>query len=208
MPTSAGKEGLFSLQNVPPDDILVVSFIGYQPKKIGPQDTQADIIVALSPDATQLEDVAIVSTGYQQLPKERATGSFAQVDNQLLNRRVSTNLVDRLEGVVPGLLFNRNTYDASTGGNDISVRGTSSIHAARSPLVVVDGFPYEGNLSSINPNDIENITVLKDAAAASIWGVRSGNGVIVVSTKKGKRNKKTEVAFTTNVTVGNKPDLY
>ena len=84
----------------------------------------------------------------------------------------------------------------------------STIQANSSPLIVVDNFPYEGDFSTINPNDVESITVLKDAAAASIWGARSGNGVIVITTKKGKYNAGTKVVFNSNLTLGAKPDQF
>jgi hypothetical protein len=87
-----------------------------------------------------------VSTGYQQLPKERATGSFSQVNNELFNRRVSSDVVSRLEGVVPGLLFTRNTSKAFNGQYDISIRGRSTIFANDQPLIVVDNFPYDGDV--------------------------------------------------------------
>ena len=116
--------------------------------------------------------------------------------------------MSRLEGVVPGLLFNHNTYNASNGMADISIRGTSTINAQQQPLIVLDGFPYDGDVNNIDPNTVENISVLKDAAAASIWGVKSGNGVIVITTKHGSRNQKTLVSFNSNLTIGNKPDLY
>src|SRR5690606_26350198 len=144
------------------------------------------------------------STGYQTLPKERATGSFVQVDNELLNRRVSTNILDRLDGVTSGLVFDRRA-----GNNqNINIRGISTIFSDNLPLIVVDNFPYEGALENINPNDIESITVLKDAAAASIWGVRAGNGVIVITTKKGAKGSKRTVSFNANTTVAEKPNLF
>ena len=117
---------------------------------------------------------------------EGSTGSFVQVDNKLLNRRVRTNILDRLEGVTSGLLFNKNSLTANEKlGITIRGRNTLDDKVSADPLIVLDNFPYDGDISNINPNDIESITVLKDAAAASIWGARSGNGVIVITTKKG-----------------------
>ncbi|ULT29038.1 TonB-dependent receptor plug domain-containing protein [Sphingobacterium sp. E70] len=98
-----------------------------------------------------------------------------------LNRSVGGNILQRLDGITSGLQF------VNANGNkptDIRVRGLATIQSDASPLIVLDNFPYDGDLASINPNDIENVTILKDAAAASIWGARAGNGVIVITTKR------------------------
>src|SRR5690606_14880483 len=155
-------------------------------------------------DTLALEEVQ-VSTGYQRIPKERATGSFVHIDKKLLNRKVGTNVLDRLDGITSGLIFN----SSSTSDELISIRGRSTLlgREAAMPLIVVDNFPYEGNIENINPNNIESITVLKDAAAASIWGARSGNGVIVITTKQGRRNSPLSIEFNANTTIGQKPDL-
>src|SRR5690606_24887505 len=94
------------------------------------------------------------------------------------------------------------------GDLDISIRGRSTINANDQPLLVVDNFPYSGRITDINPNDVVSVTVLKDAAAASIWGVRAGNGVIVITTKSGRVNQKTTVSFNSNVTITDRPDLH
>ncbi|WP_255563131.1 SusC/RagA family TonB-linked outer membrane protein [Mucilaginibacter sp. 21P] len=141
-----------------------------------------------------------VSTGYQELPKERATGSFVAVDKALINRSVSTDILARLKDMVPGLSFN-------TIGTRISIRGQSTLFSNADPLIVVDGFPYNQPVENINPNDVVSISVLKDAAAASIWGSRAGNGVIVITTNKGAYNHPMKVSVNSNITVGGRPDL-
>jgi TonB-linked SusC/RagA family outer membrane protein len=202
------KDGNFELSTTDTSGILSVSFVGFLTVKVHFDHVHAGpFSVHLSDDPRALKELN-VSTGYQTLPKERVTGSFVQIDNALLNRRVSTDVLSKLEGEVPGLIFNRNTVNGSAGQVDLSIRGHNTLFANDQPLVVVDGFPYDGDISNINPNDIESITILKDAAAASIWGVRSGNGVIVLTTKKGKLNQKLAVELNANITVGNKPDLY
>jgi len=163
------------------------------------------LIIRLESDATALEEVTVVSTGYQDLPAERVTGSFSVVGQELINRKVSTNLVDRLEDVTPGLLVNRGPQ---TGKDQISIRGRSTLFAETQPLIIVDNFPYDGPLESINPNDIEQITVLKDAAAASIWGARAGNGVIVVTTKSGTKSKAPKVTLNSNFNKFEERDLF
>ncbi|NVM66867.1 TonB-linked SusC/RagA family outer membrane protein [Mucilaginibacter sp. SG538B] len=189
-------------------DLVSVSFVGYQAFDFKLREGMPFQSIRLKPVTTSIAEVAVVSTGYQNLPKERSTGSFAQLNNEMVSRRVSTDILSRLEGIVPGLLFNRNTSGSSRGGNDISIRGTNTLFSNSQPLVVLDGFPFDGDISNINPNDIENITILKDAAAASIWGVRSGNGVIVLNCKKGNRNEKLSVELNANLTASAKPDLF
>jgi len=205
--TETDGDGNFSLPLQSGSDSLLISHVGYRDTGITVSGNKTFLLVKLAENIAALQQV-VVNTGYQTLPKERATGSFAFVDNALFNRRVSSDVVGRLEGLVPGLLFNRNTTASASGQTDISIRGHSTLFANDQPLIVVDNFPYDGDLSTLNPNDVENITVLKDAAAASIWGVRSGNGVIVVTTKKGKRNEKLSVEMNANLTIGRKPDLY
>jgi TonB-linked SusC/RagA family outer membrane protein len=192
------------------EEFLQVSFVGYSSTEI-PVRNANNIILHLNDNTISTVDV--VSTGYQNIPKERATGSFVQIDNQLLNRRVSTNILDRLDGITSGLTFSKASSSTgllpSNSKTGISIRGTSTIDTKVSadPLIVLDNFPYEGNLDNINPNDIESITVLKDAAAASIWGAKSGNGVIVITTKKGKLDQPLSIEFNSNFTVGEKPNL-
>jgi TonB-linked SusC/RagA family outer membrane protein len=190
-------------------DTLTITHTGYFAKRI-PVDTHtpSPLIIRLEESIKELDQV-VVSTGYQTIPKERATGSFVLIDSTLFNRSVSTDVLSRLDGVTSGLIFNKNTL-ASNEKTGIAIRGRSTIDEKvnANPLIIVDNFPYEGDLSNLNPNDVENITVLKDAAAASIWGSRAGNGVIVITTKKGKYNEPLKVSFNTNFTVSNKPDVF
>ncbi len=154
-------------------------------------------------DTLAIEEVEI-NTGYQRLPKERATGSFVFLDSAVLQRSVSTDIISRLKGVTPSLLFD----ERAGGAPKLSIRGISTIYGNAAPLIVVDNFPYEGDLANINPNDVENISILRDAAAASIWGIRAGNGVIVITTKKGRQGDRTQIGFNGNATLTGKPDLW
>jgi TonB-linked SusC/RagA family outer membrane protein len=200
-------EGKFRI-NIPAGKTTIsVTYIGYDTTSYILDPLKAlQVAIVMQPNQTGLKEVA-VSTGYQNLPRERATGSFSRVDSSLLQRRISTDVLSRLEDNVPGLSFNRS---ATAGGvnNPISIRGRSTLFANANPLIVLDNFPYEGDVSAINPNDVESVTVLKDAAAASIWGARAGNGVIVITTRKGKRNQAPTISITSNITIGDKPDLY
>ncbi|WP_164974157.1 SusC/RagA family TonB-linked outer membrane protein [Filimonas effusa] len=187
---------------------IMISFVGYHAlqQSLSPASELPSTFEMKS--SIQEMQMVTVNTGYQNIPKERATGSFEIVDNKLFNRTVTTNVLERLDGVVPGLIFNRSIVTGNNRGTDINIRGISSINTSTQPLIVLDNFPYTGDLSTINPNDVQDITVLKDAAAASIWGAKAGNGVIVITTKSGRYNQKMTVNINNNVTIVNKPDLY
>ena len=196
-------DGRFMLKLAEGAYTLKVSYLGFKPYELKVDvPLSSDLSISLESESFGLEQVEVVSTGYQELPKERATGSFVQVNEELVNRRISTNLLDRLEDITPGLLFNRGP------GESLNIRGRSTLFANTSPLIIIYNFPYDGPLENINPNDVESITVLRDAAAASIWGARAGNGVIVITTKKGSRGQATRVTFNSNITQIERPDLF
>ncbi|SIS59895.1 SusC/RagA family TonB-linked outer membrane protein [Belliella pelovolcani] len=202
------QEGKFNFPINREEEItLEISFIGFVKREINtklPQENE--LIIYLEEDNLNLGEVQVFATGYQEIPKERATGSFVGLDQELISRRVSTNLIDRLEDVTSGLIFNRNSGAASSNDR-ISIRGRGTIFSETSPLIILDNFPYDGPLENINPNDIESITVLRDAAAASIWGARAGNGVIVITTKSGQEGK-TNITFTSNTNIIEAPNLF
>lgn len=197
-------DGEFSIRLPHGEHTLEASFIGYfTAAKSVTVPSSEEVLFVLIDENLDLDAVEVISTGYQQLPKERATGSFVQIDNELVDRRISTNILERLEDITPGLIFNR----VGPSDDPISIRGRSTLFANTMPLIVIDNFPYDGPLESINPNDVESITVLRDAAAASIWGARAGNGVIVITTKKGTKGK-VRVSLNANTTVIEEPDLF
>lgn len=203
--TVTNELGWFELRSIDEEAVLVISGVSIETQevKLG---GRTELVVKVKMKVTAEDEVTVmVNTGYQSLPKERATGSFVQVGNELLNRRVSTDIMSRLEDVASGLIFNRGAGSTPT---PISIRGQSTIYSSTRPLLVIDNFPYEGDINTINPNDVESITLLKDAAAASIWGVKAGNGVIVITTKKGKYNQPVQIGLNSNLTVKAKPDLF
>lgn len=159
--------------------------------------------ISMQPMLKQLEEV-IINTGYQQLPRERTTGSFTTTDNKVFNQQTGTTILARLEAVANGLYVDRRTGPMPK----TVIRGLSTIQGPAAPLVILDNFPYDGNPDNINPNDVESITLLKDAAAASIWGTRAGNGVIVITTKKGKFNQPIRVEINNNISITQKPNLF
>ncbi|MCT4317818.1 SusC/RagA family TonB-linked outer membrane protein [Elizabethkingia anophelis] len=164
---------------------------------------QNPLTVRLNLASNTLSEV-VVSTGIQKIPKERATGSFDHIDNDLFNRQISTDVLSRLDGIASSVMFDNRP---GVGSNNLSIRGLSTIFSNTQPLIILNNFPYEGNINDINPNDVEDITILKDATAASIWGVRAGNGVIVITTKKAKRNQPPTISFNSNMTFVQKPDM-
>ncbi|QNK64139.1 SusC/RagA family TonB-linked outer membrane protein [Pedobacter sp. PAMC26386] len=183
------------------------SYIGYKTKEVLLNlPYQDNLIVYLEREENELKNV-VISTGYQKITQEKATGAFSVISNKLFDRSVGTDVLGRLADVVPGLIFNKNTVIAQKQ-NSISIRGQSTLFANTKPLIIIDNFPYEGDINAINPNDVDNITILKDAAAASIWGARAGNGVIVISTKQGKYKQALKISFSANVITGARPDLF
>lgn len=208
--TETNENGEFTLLGIK-DEInlnIVITSVNYEPQEVNWQG-EPELDIRLKQHISQLGQV-LVSTGYQKLAKGNTPGSFNKIDNELFNRAVSTNVLDRLDGVTSGLIFNKNTNLSNVNLNQssISIRGRSTIFANPNPLIVIDNFPYTGDINNINPNDVDNITVLKDADAASIWGAYSGNGVIIITTKKGKYNQPLKLSFNSNVTVTQKPDQY
>jgi TonB-linked SusC/RagA family outer membrane protein len=202
------REGRFMLSPPQTSGKLTFSFTGFKPLEVAfDQSNIKNLIVKLEVLENTLEEVNILSTGYQNIPKERATGSFAQPLKEMFEAKVATDVLSKLKGITIGLVFNANTQRSRNGQLDLNIRGRSTIFAGDQPLVVLDNFPYNGDLSNINPNEIENITVLKDAAAASIWGVRAGNGVIVINTKKGSFNQPLKISYNANLTISQKPGL-
>ena len=150
-----------------------------------------------NPSASDLSEVVV--TGYQTLSKERVTGSFVQLNEDDFNQRNTIDLKSRLEGMTAGLYISKD--------KEISIRGIGTLYGESKPLVVVDGFPVEADINTINPDDIKSVTVLKDAAASSIWGVRASNGVIVITTKMGKLNSNLEINASYYISIDSKPNF-
>jgi len=195
------SNGQFELSGVEENTTVVVSYIGYKNKEVNVGNGQA-LKIQMEPESSSLEGVMV--TGYQKISKERATGSFSQVGREALDRRPVSNLSTALQGTVAGMQAKEN----ADGSVDFLIRGNTTLYADRKPLVVVDGFPISNSdFSDINPNDVESITVLKDAAAASIWGARAANGVIVIVTKKTKADTKLKIEANVFSRISNRVDL-
>ncbi|WP_353197684.1 SusC/RagA family TonB-linked outer membrane protein [Parapedobacter defluvii] len=200
--------GRFAIQAPTPQGRIYASYVGF--KQVDMEfsaDSSRFFRFVLSPIDQLLEEVQI-STGYQTVPRERATGSFESLSNELLNRKTGTNLFRRIDDLASGVSTLKITPSSGMKTTGLTIRGPSSIGSSSQPLVVIDGFPYYGDLTNLNPHDVETVTLLTDAAASSIWGAASGNGVIVINTKKAAYNTPLTFRFNTNFTVANKPDLY
>lgn len=178
-------------------DMLEISFIGYltqliQVKGSGP------IQVVLKEDSKTLDEVVVVGYGVQR--KSDMTGAVASVNSKALEARPQTNLVQSLQGAVPGLNISITGTDAEGSSTTTRIRGDNSITADNKPLIILDGIPFDGPWSEINPNDVESIEVLKDASSAAIYGARGSNGVILITSKRGEKGKLT-VGYNTYITV-------
>ena len=179
-------DGNFAISNVKKGDIIVVSFVGYKTAEIAWNGAPLDIV--LKDDTQALEEVVVVGYGTQK--KVNVTGAVSMVGTEAIESRPVANVTQALQGAVPGLnLSTTNSGGMLDGGMSINIRGTGSIGngSVDSPLVLIDGI--EGDMNSLNPNDIESVSVLKDAASASIYGSRAAFGVIMITTKSGKAGK-------------------
>lgn len=201
---STDDNGEFTLGGVPDNAVLLISGVNIEPLEIRPGGRNDLGTITVKIKVVKGEDV-IINTGYQKMKPNEATGSVVVITKEQLNQRVAPDIISKLEGITNGLVFNK---DANTGANKLRMRGESTLFAYTEPLIVVDNFPFNGDINNINPNDVESITILKDAAAASIWGVQAGNGVIVIVTKRGGINQPLKIDLNANVTIGSKPDLF
>ncbi|REL32946.1 TonB-dependent receptor [Rhodohalobacter sp. SW132] len=203
--TTTNVEGEFEL-SVPDMDVnLVFSYIGYVSQVISLED-RTHIEVALRMDVISADELVVVGYGVQR--RSDLTGSVASVSSERIENMPYQNISQVLQGTVPGVMV-RNTSAGSDPGSSIMVRGRNSITADNSPLIVVDGVPYEGSFRDINTNDVESIEVLRDASAAAIYGARGSNGVILITTKGGTEGATT-FSYRGNFSVqnyANLPDL-
>ena len=177
---STDAEGYFSL-SVPSDGVLVFSSIGYKTKEVAVA-SRTRIDVAMESDSQYLDETIVVA--YGTATKSSFTGSAAVVNAETIENRVTTNVTNALSGTTPGVQVISSSGDPASNGASIRIRGIGSMSASNAPLYIVDGVPYDGTISDINPNDVESMSVLKDAAASAIYGARGANGVVLITTKK------------------------
>jgi TonB-linked SusC/RagA family outer membrane protein len=202
------EKGYFSIANIDEKDILIISGVNFNTLElpVGSKTELGEIRVFTK--ITTGEEVVVANTGYQKIKPNEATGSLVVISKKILDEQFSTNILQKLNGVTSSVLFNVGKRNTNNVDNSISVRGLSTINASTSPLIVLDDNIFYGSINNINPNDVESITILKDAAATSIYGVGGANGVIVITSKKGQLGKKFEINFGSAFDITEKADLY
>lgn len=166
---------------VPADGVLAVSCLGYTSVEV-PVGGKAVVNIALEADTQVLEETIVVA--YGTATKSSFTGSASMVKSESIESHVATNVTSALAGTTPGVQIISSSGDPTSNGQTIRIRGFGSMSASNNPLYVLDGVPFDGSISDINPNDVESISVLKDASAAAIYGARGANGVVLITTKK------------------------
>lgn len=189
--TVTNSEGGFSLQGVEVGDILIFTYIGLKSQELKVTSLSSDLNVKMTTDAQTLDKVVVVAYGSQS--RKSLVGSVASLDAGSIEKQQLTSVTQALQGTVSGV--NVITSGGQPGTNPtIRIRGISSINADAGPLYVVDGVPFNGNLNTITPDQIESMNVLKDASSSALYGSRGANGVILITTKRGKLNSNLQVS--------------
>jgi TonB-linked SusC/RagA family outer membrane protein len=187
--TSTDADGRYSIVLSPDENSLIFSFVGFKTVTIAVEG-RSNVDVTLEPDVTALEEVVVV--GYGEQRKIDITGSVANVQAEEINRQPVINPISGLQGRVAGVQI---TNSGAPGASpQIRIRGVGTVHGNSSPLYVVDGVWYE-DISFLNPGDIQSISILKDASSQAIYGVRAANGVVLITTKSGRREEGTTVTY-------------
>lgn len=178
---------------------LLVSFVGMQSQEVAIRPT---VKVTLKADSEVLDEVVVVAYGTAK--KESLTGSISVVDSKKIEKRITTSVTGALEGSAPGVQVN-NTYGEPGKAPSIRIRGFGTlVSGASDPLFVVDGVPFDGNIAEINSNDIESMSILKDAASAALYGNRAANGVVLITTKSGRGSNKPSITLQINQGIYNR----
>ena len=186
--TSTSSEGRFTIEKVPANGVLIFSYTGFASQEISVRGNTS-IDVTMEDQTASLNEVVVVGYGTQK--KKDLTGAIGSVKATKLENENPGTVQDILRGNVPGLNISQINAASAKGGGDLLLRGKSSIRAGTSPLIVLDGVIYPGDLSDVNPNDIATVDVLKDASSAAVFGAKSASGVILITTKKGTGRKPT-----------------
>jgi len=190
--TATDLDGHFTL--VLPDHVkfVNVSYVGYATRQV---EVENNMVIKLSDSGQNLDEVVVVA--YGSAKRQSITGSISVVDEKKIKDRIGSSVTAALEGSTPGIQVN-NTYGEPGAAPNIRIRGIGSITGSSTPLYVVDGVAFDGNIAEINPVDIESMSVLKDAASAALYGNRAANGVVLITTKKGSYSNKPNVTLRIN----------
>lgn len=183
--TVTDANGHFSLPEAKKGDIIVINYLGMDSRTMK---ATPDMKVSMQQQDHQLDEVLVVAFGQQK--KSSFTGSAGVVKSDVLDKKQLTNVFSGLQGEIAGVQMT-NTSGSPTATPTFAIRGFGSINAGTSPLIIVDGAPYDGGWNNLNPNDVESITVLKDAASNALYGARGANGVIMITTKQGSHERAT-----------------
>jgi TonB-dependent starch-binding outer membrane protein SusC len=198
--TTTDDKGHFRLPGVPSNGTLIFSSVGYAEQNVAVKGRSQIDIVMEAAEGPKLDEVVVIGYGTRQ--KKDVTGAVSQIKATQLENENPSNVADILRGNISGLSISQTNSASAKGGGDLLVRGKSSINAGTSPLIVLDGVIYPGQLSDINPNDIATIDVLKDASSAAVFGAKAASGVVLITTKKGSGGAKPTITFNTNIGFG------
>ena len=182
--TITDVNGQFTLEVPAGKNTLKITYVGMEPLEVAV--SSKPLRIQLRSDANSLDEVVVVAYGTQK--KTSLTGAIQEVKSEEILLRPTSSVASALEGTVTGVQVN-STYGAPGQDPDIRIRGIGTVNGSSKPLYVIDGVPFGGNISDLNPQDIESMSVLKDAASAALYGNRASNGVILITTKKGKQGK-------------------
>lgn len=197
--------GMYTLSNVPENGILVFSFIGMKTQEKAVQG-KTSLNLVLQEEMVGLDEVVVI--GYGTTQKKNLTGAVDQIGSAVIENRPVSNTMQALQGASANLIIQQKSMDPNDNSMNINIRGISTMNN-NDPLIVIDGIITEGgSLNKLNPADIDNISILKDAGSAAIYGSRSANGVILVTTKKGSKNNKPTLRFNTMVGMQDPDVLY
>lgn len=189
--TITDMNGSYTLDVPGESAVLVFSFVGYEPQEVT-VGSQTNISVELMPDLTTLSEVVVVGYGTQR--REAVTGSVASISGEVLRDVPSANVTQALQGRVAGVELSQ-TSSKPGAEMQIRVRGTRSLTGSNDPLIVLDGIPFAGSIGDINPNGIKSLDILKDASATAIYGSRGANGVILITTDRGRKGQEAQVSY-------------
>ncbi|WP_158644012.1 SusC/RagA family TonB-linked outer membrane protein [Pseudobacter ginsenosidimutans] len=213
---TTNKEGVFSIGKVPPGNYTIeITFVNHLPivRKITVGNSPLELgnlVMKINPG--DMKEIVVINTGYQKLKPNELAGAADVITKKMLMEQTGTNILERLNGMTGSLNFNNKVLPGNATGNpnsvlNMTIRGYSTINGTTDPLIILNNFPYTGDINNIDPNDVESIVILKDAAATAMWGIRAANGVIVITTSGSKFGQKTRVNYRYTISATPEPDL-
>jgi len=190
--TVTDANGRFSLTCPEGKNMLRITYVGMEPIEVS---ARSNMRIVLTNDQTALDEVVVVAYGTAK--RQSITGAVSSIDSKEIEKRIGTTVTGALEGAAPGVQVN-NTYGEPGAEPTIRIRGIGSLNGSNTPLYVVDGIIYNGNIADLNPDDIQSMSVLKDAASAALYGNRASAGVVIITTKSGSSSNKAQINLKIN----------